>query len=500
MPPRAATRTTLAMHGWEQKSGFASLARARWAPYVLGGLAAAAAAVVRLVLDPLLGDRVVFLFFVPALLMAAGTGGLVPTLAVTVGAIAVGFGVLARHAPVAGNVVDAVLFAGLGVGIGVGGQWLRRSQLVATGRQAQLQAILDTVPDAMIVIDERGALQSFSPAAERLFGWTAAEVIGRNVSMLMPSPDQEAHDAYLRRYKDTGERRIIGLPRVVTAQRKDGSAMPVELFVGESSTGGRRFFTGFLQDLTERRAAEARLQAARAELVHMSRLSAMGEMAAALAHEINQPLSAISNYLKGGQRLLEAENPDSRAIPAMARAAEQSLRAGEIIRRLREFVARGESERQIESLEKLIEESAALGLVGGRERGVSVQIIRDPTVDLVFVDKVQVQQVVLNLLRNALEAMEDCQPKELRIATSPGEHGLAMVSVTDTGPGISPAIADRLFQPFVTTKGAQGMGVGLSICRTIVEAHGGRIWVEPNTPAGTVFKFTLPRGDGREGE
>ena len=151
-------------------------------------------------------------------------------------------------------------------------------------------------------------------------------------------------------------------------------------------------------------------------------------------------------------------------------------------------------------MEKLIEESAALGLVGGRERGVSVQIIRDPTVDLVFVDKVQVQQVVLNLLRNALEAMEDCQPKELRIATSPGEHGLAMVSVTDTGPGISPAIADRLFQPFVTTKGAQGMGVGLSICRTIVEAHGGRIWVEPNTPAGTVFKFTLPRGDGREGE
>ena len=461
----------------------------------------AGAAIVRLLLDPLLGDRVVFLFFVPALLLAAGTGGLVPTLAVTVGAIAVGFGVLARHAPVAGNVVDAALFAGLGVGIGVGGQWLRRSQLDATGRQAQLQAILDTVPDAMIVIDERGALQSFSPAAERLFDWTAAEVIGHNVSMLMPSPDQEAHDSYLQRYKDTGERRIIGLPRVVTAKRKDGSDMPVELFVGESSTGGRRFFTGFLQDLTERRAAEARLQAARGELLHMSRtFSAMGEMAAALAHEINQPLSAISNYLRGGQRLLEAENPDSRAIPAMARAAEQSLRAGEIIRRLREFVARGESERRVESLQNLIEESAALGLVGGRERGVSVQITRDPTVDRVFVDKVQVQQVVLNLLRNALEAMEDCQPKELRIATSPGENGMAMVSVTDTGPGISPTIADRLFQPFVTTKGAQGMGVGLSICRTIVEAQGGRIWAEPNTPAGTVFKFTLPRGDGREGE
>jgi two-component system sensor kinase FixL len=488
------------MPGWGQITGLATIARAWWASYLLGAIAVTAAAIVRLVLDPLLGDRVVFMFFVPALLIAAGVGGLAPALAVTALSIGVGLAILALHPLVMTNFLDAALFAGLGVSIGIGGSGLRRIQSEAVGRQAHLQAILDTVPDAMIVIDERGVVQSFSPAAERLFGWNAPEVIGKNVSLLMPSPDREAHDSYIQRYKDTGERRIIGLPRVVTAERKDGAAVPVELFVGESSSGGRRFFTGFLQDLTERRAAESRLQAAQTELLHMSRLSAMGEMAAALAHEINQPLSAISNYLKGGQRLLEEEKPDSRALPAMARAAEQSLRAGEIIRRLREFVARGESERHVESLGKLIEESAALGLVGARERGATVRMAWDPAADRVFVDRVQVQQVVINLLRNALEAMEGCEPKELRVATSLAGGGMSLVSVSDTGSGISPAIADRLFQPFVTTKGAQGMGVGLSICRTIVEAHGGRIWTEPNTPAGTIFNFTVPRTDGEADE
>jgi two-component system sensor kinase FixL len=480
-------------------TGVASARRSWVTPYAFIAICVAAAAAARWALDPLLGDRVVFLFFVPALLLAAATGGLVPALAATAVSIAAGFALLGRHPMVTANYVDGALFAGLGVAIGVGGDWLRRMQSESAGGQAHLRAILDTVPDSMIVIDEGALVQLFSPAAERLLGWTAAEVIGRNVNMLMPSPDREAHDSYIAHYERTGERHIIGLPRPVTARHKDGSAIPVELFVGESWSGGRRFFTGFLQDLTERHAAEARLQAARAELVHMSRLSAMGEMAAALAHELNQPLSAISNYLKGGQRLLEAENRDSRAIPAMARAAEQSLRAGEIIRRLRDFVARGESERHVESLRSLIEESTALGLIGARARGVAVAVEWSPIVDAVYVDKIQVQQVVLNLLRNAMEAMDESERRELHVATGVGENGMAMVTVADTGSGISPEIASQLFQPFVTTKGSQGMGVGLSICRTIVEAHGGHIWAEPNSPAGTVFRFTLPRA-GVEGE
>jgi two-component system sensor kinase FixL len=359
-------------------------------------------------------------------------------------------------------------------------------------RQAQIESILDTAPEAMIVINERGRVLSFNPAAERLFQWTKEEVIGQNVNLLMPTPEREAHDSYLERYARTGERRIIGFPRIVTARRRDGSEVPAELFVGETASGGRRYFTGFVRDLTERQATETRLQLLQSELVHISRLSAMGEMATALAHELNQPLSAISNFLKGGQRLLQVENSQSRALLAMSKAAEQTLRAGEIIRRLRDFVAGGDSQKGVESLRRLMEEASALGFVGAREHGVVATVRWNASVDSVLVDKVQVQQVMLNLVRNAIEAMEGTERRELQLATGRADNGMAMVSVTDTGPGISPQIASQLFQPFVTTKGTRGMGVGLSICKTIVESHGGRIWAEPNHPNGTIFRFTLP--------
>lgn len=359
--------------------------------------------------------------------------------------------------------------------------------------ESHLQSILDTVPDAMVVVDEDANIQSFSGAAETLFGWTAAEAIGRDIRILMPLADPQAQDSYLEQYVSPGERRMIGHPRIVTARRKDGSEFPVELFVGEVRSGSRRLFTGFVRDLTERQAAEARLQALKSELAHVSRLADMGEMAASLAHELNQPLAAIANYLRGGRRLLEAENRDSRARPPIEKAANQALRAGEIIRRLRNFIASGESDRSETSLSGLLEEAIALGLVGARERGIATHIELSPAVDAVVVDRVQVQQVVLNLLRNAMDAMKDSARRELRLTTSTAANDMAMVSVADTGPGISPQIADRLFQPFVSTKGRQGMGVGLSISRGIIEAHGGLLWTEPNPSGGTVFRFTLPR-------
>jgi two-component system sensor kinase FixL len=386
----------------------------------------------------------------------------------------------------------AATFAVLGVGMAWFGQRLRETRTQSAAREAHLESILATVPDAMIVIDERGAMQSFSSAAERLFGYRASEMLGKNIKMLMPSPYRENHDDYLARYLRTGEKRIIGIGRVVVGERKDGSTFPMELAVGEMRSNDRRFFTGFIRDLSERQKTEARLQELQSELVHISRLTAMGEMASALAHELNQPLSAIANYMKGSRRLLEgrADEQSGMVRDAMDKAAEQSLRAGQIIRRLRDFVARGESERRVESIKKLVEEASALALVGAKDQGVRVLFRLDPAVDLVLADKVQIQQVILNLMRNAIEAMEESDRRELVLSISPTSSGMVDISVADTGSGIADDIMPHLFQPFITSK-RHGMGVGLSISRTIIEGHGGRIWAESNPGGGTVFHFTL---------
>jgi two-component system sensor kinase FixL len=265
-------------------------------------------------------------------------------------------------------------------------------------REAHLRSILETVPDAMIVIDEAARMHSFSTAAERLFGWAASEMIGENVSVLMPSPYREQHDGYMARYLQTGERRIIGIGRVVVGKRRDGSTFPMELSVGEMKSGGVRYFTGFIRDLTERQKTETRLQELQSELIHMSRYTALGEMASTLAHEINQPLTAIANYLKGCHRILtHMDGPDVPMLrQAVDQAADQALRAGQVIRHLRNFVARGESERHVESMPKLVEEASALALVGAREKGIRVTYALDPLAELVLVDRIQIQQVLLN--------------------------------------------------------------------------------------------------------
>jgi two-component system sensor kinase FixL len=376
----------------------------------------------------------------------------------------------------------------------------RQAETELRAREAHLRSILETVPDAMVVIDEEARIRSFSATAVRQFGYAPEEVVGRNISLLMPEPYRSRHDAYMARYLATGERRIIGIGRVVVGQRRNGSTFPMELSVGEMRSSGARYFTGFIRDLTESRRTETRLQELQSELVHMSRFTALGEMASTLAHEINQPLTAIASYLKGCRRLLERmQGPEVAMLAdAVGQAADQALRAGQVIRHLREFVARGEGERHIEGLPKLVEEASALALVSAKERGVHVTFALDPEASLVLADRIQVQQVLLNLIRNAIEAMQDAPRRQLHVTTRAlPDEGLVEVGVADTGPGLAPEVAERLFQPFVTTK-AHGMGVGLSICRTIVEAHGGKIRAESRPGEGTQFRFTLRAVDRRE--
>jgi two-component system sensor kinase FixL len=474
--------------------------RGRILRYGIAPIGVALAVAVRSLLTPYFPSEAIFLYFMPPVLIAAGIGGLGPALlatALSVTAVLLGIG--APTVTSKFGLVNGTVFVVASIGVAWGGELLhrsrRRAQLMTRdtlAREAHLQSILDTVPEAMIVIDEHGVMQSFSSAAERLFGLRAVDAIGQNVKTLMPSPYRESHDGYIKRYLTTGERRIIGIGRVVVGQRKDGSTFPMELAVGEMKSGNQRFFTGFIRDLTERQQTEARLQELQSELVHISRLTAMGEMASTLAHELNQPLSAISNYLKGSRRLLDGVTDDKFVTlrDALDKAADQAMRAGQIIRRLRDFVARGESERRVESITKLVEEASALALVGIKDLGIRVQFQFDPEIDLVIADRVQVQQVLLNLIRNAMEAMEGSPTRDLLVATA-SDSGQARVSVADSGSGIAPEIAEQLFQPFITTK-RQGMGVGLSISRTIIEAHNGRIWVEPNPTGGTIFHFTLP--------
>lgn len=475
-------------------------AKGRWAPYLVALFMVLAIFMVRYALDELVPRSAVGLVFVPAVLVASMLGGLLPgVFATLIAAPAVLYLLFDPSEPALAVGVNIGLFVLVGAIVAWLGGMLHRSLRSQTEtlaslqtREAHLQSILDTVPDATVVIETDGTVTSFNKAAMRQFGYQPEEVIGQNVRMLMPSPYREQHDGYIDRYLTTGEKRIIGVDRVVVGRRKDGSTFPMTLAVGETRIADKRYFTGFIRDLTERQESAAQLEAAQGELARLARLNELGEMASTLAHELNQPLASIANYVQGCAVMLDRVDEEYavRMRGALLEAAKQALRAGDIIRHLREFVTRGDTERRPEDMRKLVEEAGALALMGSRERGVRAHFEFGSGDNLVVVDRVQIQQVLTNLMRNAVEAMKDSETKELTITTRE-DHDRLFVTVADTGTGISDEVAARLFQPFVTTK-AGGMGVGLSISQRIIGSHGGEISVSRNEGGGATFAFSLP--------
>jgi two-component system sensor kinase FixL len=360
-------------------------------------------------------------------------------------------------------------------------------------REALLTSVLDTVPDGVIVIDEHGLIRSFSPAAERIFGYQAAEMLGRNVRMLIPTAEAAGHDGHISRYLCTRERHIIGIGRVVAGRRKDGSDFPLELQIGEvDMTGieppGGHLFTGFVRDLTVRQERERRVVELQAQLIHISRLSELGQLVSALAHEVNQPLTAIGNYVSGLRRMAGPDTP-SAMREAIDKIAEQERRARDIMQSLRRMVRKETRPPRREALDSTINETAAIALVG-TDGAINFSLRMGARARYAGIDRVQIQQVLLNLMRNAIEAMQGAAFRRLVVSTARNGDRIE-VRVADTGPGISEAVRAGLFQPFVTSK-AEGIGIGLSICRNIIEAHGGELLVESNSSAGAVFCFSLP--------
>jgi two-component system, LuxR family, sensor kinase FixL len=356
-----------------------------------------------------------------------------------------------------------------------------------------LQSVYDTSPDAIIVIDEHGLIQSFNAMAEKLFGYSPDEVIGKNTKKLMPPYFADKHDGYLARYRETGEKRIIGIGRIVTGQRKDKSTFPLELSVGEVRTEQGRYFTGFIRDLTERQHVEQRLHELQEELIHASRLASLGEISSMIAHEANQPLSAAGTYLEVAKELLSssAEEPRTRGLHALNQAAAQIRRVGDTVRRIREFAKKKAPELSLEDINRIIEEANAIAAVGSRDKSVRTTFDLSPLLPEIKADRIQLQQVVMNLVRNSIDAMTGWPKRDLILMSKLKEKNLVEISVIDSGPGVPANVRANLFTPFVSTK-SQGTGLGLAICRSIVEAHGGNLWYEDTPSGGATFKFTLP--------
>lgn len=372
-------------------------------------------------------------------------------------------------------------------------QQSRTSEQALHDSKIRLKAILDTAVDGIITINRHGIVQSLNPAVERMFGYAFGEIIGNNVTMLMPSPYREQHDSYIRRFLRTGQARVIGRGREVMGQCKDGTVFPADLAISQLHDG-EVLFTGIIRDISARKQAETQMRMLRVELEQTSQLTMAGELAAMLAHELNQPLTAAVTYSQLCLQMLQAANtPTERLVEVMEKAISQNKRAGEIIRHLRDLVQKSEPQKSVVDINALIAAIASLLESELRAREIVLLLRLEQSLPAGYIDPVQIQQVLLNLIRNSIEAMQQNEQdrQELTIETKADGDNTVKVAVSDTGSGLSAGTEEAVFQPFFTNK-ISGMGMGLSISRSIVEAHRGCLWASPNRGRGVTFYFTLP--------
>lgn len=372
---------------------------------------------------------------------------------------------------------------------------LRQTQRALDSSTQRSHTILETAVDAVITIDRAGLIRSCNGATTTMFGYSNAEMLGQNVKLLMPQAYAEAHDGYLQRYLETGERHIIGIGRDVTARHKDGTEFPAHLAVGEFADRGRRYFTGFIRDMSEQKKAEQQARHHLEELAHLSRLSAVESLTSTITHEVNQPLTAIVTM---SQALLRMQR-SGRGDPAMLedvleRIVNQSIRVNTIIRQMRELARKAKStERSPAVLREVIAEAMLLLSPELEASSINLEQAYEANSCVVTINRIQIEQVVLNLVQNAIQAIgKDRKDGRVRISTELVEDGAhVQVSVSDNGPGLPEIDSGDVFTPFFTTR-EQGMGQGLSISRSIVESHGGKISASNRPDGGAIFYFTLP--------
>jgi two-component system sensor kinase FixL len=379
-------------------------------------------------------------------------------------------------------------------------------------KMTPFDALMDAAVDAIVIIDRQGRIQRFNRAAEKLFGYREAEVRGQNVSLLMPEPHRSRHDGYLERYARTGEAAIIGRGREEFGLQRDGATFPMLLSVGEIKQAGLEGYVGIIRDLTDVRHAQAQVRNLEEQLLHADRLVILGELTAGIAHEINQPLTAIAAYADAGRKIIDrwrirpprdpsgatlgaappANSPAEDMHAICERIGGQARRAAEVVQRLRGLVRSGRMSKGRHDINDIIRNILLLFEFEVKKTGTDLLFFPlDPPQSL-YVDEIQVQQILVNLVKNSLDAIAECGRAGGRVEIHVRrEESEVLVAVSDNGPGVPASHRPRLFDAFFTTK-PKGVGLGLSICRTIAAAHGGTLRYEQPGQGGSCFTLSLP--------